>query len=255
MLTLADDGDPPGPGFGRPGSDGSTLGRLAGAAGALAHEGLETVLHPRHALKLAGTALEDAATLSKLLLPGSDRARRSKAISTSRTASHGQRRSSCGGSNAPPRRSTRPSTSARCRGHRRDSRLPPNARRPLDEVHALVPFNLRPPHEPLPRELGNHFGLILLALPVGVVDPVGRVNEVKRRMHVLKHSHEGAISYGILELMGRTPPLIEARLIDFFSAKGSMVLTNVPGPRHTLSVAGTPLRGVLAWAPCSGSVG
>jgi hypothetical protein len=74
-------------------------------------------------------------------------------------------------------------------------------------------------------------------------------------MDAIKHGHEGAISYGILELMGRTPPIVEARLIDYFSAKGSMVLTNVPGPRHHLSLAGTPLRGVLVWAPCSGSVG
>ena len=34
-----------------------------------------------------------------------------------------------------------------------------------------------------------------------------------------------------------------------------MVLTNVPGPRRAVSLAGTPLRGVLVWAPCSGSVG
>ena len=34
-----------------------------------------------------------------------------------------------------------------------------------------------------------------------------------------------------------------------------MVLTNVPGPRRRLSVAGAPLGGVLVWAPCSGSVG
>ena len=34
-----------------------------------------------------------------------------------------------------------------------------------------------------------------------------------------------------------------------------MVLTNVPGPRRALSVAGTPLGGVLVWAPCSGSIG
>jgi len=53
----------------------------------------------------------------------------------------------------------------------------------------------------------------------------------------------------------RTPVQLEERLIDFFSAKGSMVLTNVPGPRHRLWLAGTPLGGVLVWAPCSGSVG
>jgi diacylglycerol O-acyltransferase len=44
-------------------------------------------------------------------------------------------------------------------------------------------------------------------------------------------------------------------MIDFFSAKGTMVLTNVPGPRSTVTLAGAPVRGVLVWAPCSGSVG
>jgi WS/DGAT/MGAT family acyltransferase len=124
-----------------------------------------------------------------------------------------------------------------------------------DEVHALVPFNLRALDEPLPRELGNRFGLVVLALPVGIEDPVERTLEVKRRMDAIKHGHEGAISYGILELMGHTPAAVEGRLIDYFSAKGSMVLTNVPGPRRPLSVAGTRLAGVLVWAPSSGSIG
>jgi WS/DGAT/MGAT family acyltransferase len=123
-----------------------------------------------------------------------------------------------------------------------------------DEVHALVPFNLRALDEPLPRGLGNRFGLVVLGLPVGIEDPVERTLEVKRRMDAIKHGHEGAISYGILELMGHTPAAVEGRLIDYFSAKGSMVLTNVPGPRRPLSVAGTRLAGVLVWAPCSGSI-
>jgi WS/DGAT/MGAT family acyltransferase len=125
----------------------------------------------------------------------------------------------------------------------------------LDAVHALVPFNLRPLDRPLPPELGNRFGLVLLELPVSVADPVARLDVVKRAMDAIKHGHEGALTYEILGLMGRTPPIVEERLIDYFSAKGSMVLTNVPGPRRAVSVAGTPLRGVLVWAPCSGSVG
>ena len=55
--------------------------------------------------------------------------------------------------------------------------------------------------------------------------------------------------------MGRTPARVEARLVDFFSAKGTMVLTNVPGPRQAVTLAGTPVGGVLVWAPCSGGVG
>jgi diacylglycerol O-acyltransferase len=60
-------------------------------------------------------------------------------------------------------------------------------------------------------------------------------------MDAIKRAHDGPIA----------PSVLEQRLIDYFSAKGSMVLTNVPGPQHTLSVAGTPLGGVLVWAPCS----
>jgi len=125
----------------------------------------------------------------------------------------------------------------------------------VDDVHALVPFNLRPLDQPLPRELGNRFGLVLLNLPVGMEDAAARLAEVKRRMDEIKQSHEGALTYGILSLMGRTPGPVEQRLIDFFSAKGSLVLTNVPGPRRRLTLAGTPLGGVLVWAPCSGTVG
>jgi hypothetical protein len=118
-------------------------------------------------------------------------------------------------------------------------------------VHALVPVNLRPLDQPLPRELGNRFGLVLLG---GIEGPVARVVEVKHRMDAIKRGHEAVIAYAILKLIGRTPAPVEARLIDLFSSKGSLVLTNIPGPRRPLSLADAPLRGVLVWAPCSGSV-
>ncbi len=50
------------------------------------------------------------------------------------------------------------------------------------------------------------------------------------------------------------PAAIEQRLLELFSAAGSAVLTNVPGPREPVHLAGTPVRGVLVWAPTSGSV-
>ena len=124
-----------------------------------------------------------------------------------------------------------------------------------DDLHALVPFNLRPLDQPLPADLGNRFGLLILGLPVGLQAPLDRLRAVQERMGEIKRSHEGALAYGILGAIGRTPPAMEARLVDFFSAKGSMVLTNVPGPRSTVTFADVPVRGVLVWAPCSGSVG
>lgn len=126
---------------------------------------------------------------------------------------------------------------------------------PLDDVHAMVPFNLRPLDEPLPRDLGNRFGLVLLDLPVATGDARVRLRRAAGRMRKIKHSREGAVSYGILGAMGHAPTAVEALAVDVFSSKATMVLTNVPGPREPVTLAGVPLRGVLVWAPCSGAVG
>ena len=75
----------------------------------------------------------------------------------------------------------------------------------VDELRAIVPFNLRPLDEPLPRKLGNRFGLVLLPLPVGIGARRERLAEVKRRMDVIKRSPEGAFSFGVLSAIGLTP--------------------------------------------------
>lgn len=127
--------------------------------------------------------------------------------------------------------------------------------KPPGEIHAMVPFNLRPLDQPLPRELGNRFGLIELGLPIGIEDPRERLLEVKRRMDAVKRSREGAMSYGFLGAVGRAPSQVEALVIDLFSGASTLVLTNVPGPRSSVYLAGTPIAGVLPWAPSSGSIG
>ena len=72
----------------------------------------------------------------------------------------------------------------------------------VDELTAIVPFNLRPLDKPLPADLGNRFGLVSLRLPVGMGDRRARLREVHERMEEIKHSPEGAISYGVLEAIG-----------------------------------------------------
>ncbi len=122
-------------------------------------------------------------------------------------------------------------------------------------VRTLVPFNLRPLEEPIPRGLGNRFGLVFLTLPVDVEGPRERLRELSRRMAAIKNSHEGPVSYAVLKGIGMTPRRIERRIIDIFTAKASAMTTNVPGPREIVYLAGSPVRAVLVWAPVSGSVG
>ncbi|CAM3814082.1 DUF1298 domain-containing protein [Corallococcus sp. ZKHCc1 1396] len=126
---------------------------------------------------------------------------------------------------------------------------------PLRDVHALVPVNLRPLDEPVPRELGNRFGVVFLRLPVHLEDPRRRLREVAKRMEALKRSPEAVVTSGVLELLGRTPAALERAVVDVMGTKASLVATNVPGPRQPVSLAGARLDGLTFWVPQAGHVG
>jgi diacylglycerol O-acyltransferase len=121
------------------------------------------------------------------------------------------------------------------------------------DVRAAMPVNLRP----LARmsELGNHFGLIFLSLPLGVADPLARLAEVRRRSGLLRRSAEPVVVYGILRALGRVPLAVQRLVVKIFATKTTLVLTNVPGPRQTLYLAGKPIRDIFFWVPQSGHVG
>ena len=73
-------------------------------------------------------------------------------------------------------------------------------------------------------------------------------------MEVVKHSPEAAVSYGLLSGIGLTPADVEKQVIDFFTAKASAVMTNVPGPREPVHMAGVRVAGVIPWVPRSGDI-
>lgn len=126
---------------------------------------------------------------------------------------------------------------------------------PVDGLnfHAVVPVNLRPLDGPI--EFGNKFGLVFLALPIGVADVVERIAEVKRRMQELKQSPEAAALFTLLNAVGMAPSEIEQLLLILFGMKATGVMTNVPGPKEQLYLAGSPLEQVMFWVPQSGRLG
>jgi WS/DGAT/MGAT family acyltransferase len=124
-----------------------------------------------------------------------------------------------------------------------------------EDVHALVPVNLRPLDEPVPRELGNHFGVVFLRLPVHLEEPRRRLLELARRMGEVKRSPEAVLTFGALEVLGYAPAAVERELVDVFGSKATLVATNVPGPREAVSLAGTKLGGLTFWVPQAGHLG
>ncbi len=262
-ATVSDGLAPPAPAA--PGG-GGPLSPLVGAArtglhltraavGTAMHEGLEVLAHPRHTVDLLETARDGGQSLAKVLLTGAD----------ADTVLRGElgvaeRVTWCDPVELEDVRAIAKANGATINDvlvaamagalrrylQVRESLVP--------EIRATVPFNLRPVDEPLPRDLGNRFGLVTLPLPVGLDAPADRLAAVMRGMAAIKGSPEGAISYGVLGAIGLTPTQVEARLVNLFSAVGSTVMTNVAGPRETVYLAGSPVRGVLVWAPVAGNM-
>jgi diacylglycerol O-acyltransferase len=236
-----------------PGQAISAVRKLGGAA---IHEGTETLAHPDHLRELADTARHDVSTIAKLLaapadsptplsepLSGKRRIAWSSPLSLERIREASHRRQV----------TINDMLVTALAAALRDCLDAPGGL--PDEIHAMVPFNLRSLDDPVPAELGNDFALILLELPIGPAAPAERLREVNSRMEAIKRSHEAPIAYGLVGAIGLTPPWIEDRLIGFFTDKASLVVTNVPGPREQLHFAGVPIESVLVWAPCSGSLG
>lgn len=122
------------------------------------------------------------------------------------------------------------------------------------ELRAAVPVNLRPLDAPVPRALGNQFGLVFLQLPVHIEAPRDRLLVLKERMDAIKNSPEALVAFELLAALGTMPEALEHPLADYFGAKVSAVMTNVPGPRETLSLAGHDVAGLLFWVPQAGHV-
>ena len=239
---------------------GSAAHLVRASASRALHESFESLMHPRHVVQIGGAIAHevggDTRALFKLLTAGND----------ADTVLRGP----LGPQNRVAWSSEIPLADVKAIGRRHDATVNDvligavsgAVARYLDahgdggtQIHAMVPYNLRPLDEPIDPKLGNQFALVLLSLPTNEAGPEARVLAAKAEMDAIKRSREPAVAFGILSLIGLAPPRLEEQAVRIFSSETSLVLTNVPGPRRPVYVAGAKVAGVLPWAPCSGTLG
>lgn len=121
-------------------------------------------------------------------------------------------------------------------------------------IHVTIPFNLRPKDGPI-ETLGNQFGLTLVELPLQEGDPLKRFRKVKQALAEIKSSYQPMVTFGLLELFGHGPAVLEQFALETLSDKSSLVMTNVPGPTSPLTLAGAKVLQPLVWVPQSGHLG
>ena len=119
------------------------------------------------------------------------------------------------------------------------------------ETNFLVPISLKPIDMSLPKELGNHFAMVMFPMPLGITEVDALLGEVRSRMARIKNSAEAMMIFGVQRAVAETPQRISQNLTRFVANKSVGLLTNVPGPRAPIYLAGHKVAGILGWVPTS----
>lgn len=120
-------------------------------------------------------------------------------------------------------------------------------------LRAMVPVNLRGAHEA--EELGNHFGLVAIELPLAIANPLSRLYATRARMQARKESYQAMLTLTLLDAVGRAPQVVQEQLLGLLTSKATAVVTNVPGSPQARFFAGTRIDQELVWVPQAGDIG
>ncbi len=126
-------------------------------------------------------------------------------------------------------------------------------------VHTLVPVSVRSAGD---HTANNQVSGMIAALPVGIADPVERLQAIREQMAGLKDSHQAVAAGALVEMAGFAPPMLLS--MGLRTAIGVMrrmpqrsvntVTTNVPGPQIPLYACGCEMLEYLPFVPLSQGV-
>jgi WS/DGAT/MGAT family acyltransferase len=116
-------------------------------------------------------------------------------------------------------------------------------------LKAMVPVSVRAEVER--GALGNRVAAMWAPLPVGVVDPVERLELVREAMAGLKDSGQAVGAQMLTQLTGFAPPTIMAQAARLQARQRffNLVVTNVPGPQLSLYLLGRRLCAIYPMVP------
>jgi WS/DGAT/MGAT family acyltransferase len=123
-------------------------------------------------------------------------------------------------------------------------------------LRVLTPVNVR--REGERQALGNRVSMLLVEVPVGVSEPLHRLELVRKRTEALKRRQvaDGVESLG--DVMNSAPPMLQAflgRLPTPPNTLANMVCTNVPGPMIPLYSLGHRLQAHYPLIPLGWEMG
>ena len=118
-------------------------------------------------------------------------------------------------------------------------------------LRTLVPVSVRRPGER--GTLNNRVSAMFAELPVGIADPVARLQSIREQMQGLKESKQAVAGEVLTSMSGFAPPMLlalGARLASRIPQRSlNTGTTNVPGPQFPMYVAGRRLLESFPYIP------
>jgi WS/DGAT/MGAT family acyltransferase len=117
------------------------------------------------------------------------------------------------------------------------------------ELKAMVPVSVRP--QEARGALGNQVAAMMAPLPVGLDEPVARIERISEAMAHLKSGGQAVGAQVLTELTGFAPPNIMSQAARVVARQRmfNLVVTNVPGPQFPLYMMGRQLEGLFPMVP------
>lgn len=128
-------------------------------------------------------------------------------------------------------------------------------KQPLDKcIRIVVPVNLRKKEEKI--KVHNKIGMLSIELPVHIKSTKERIAYIVEKTELLKHSIEPVLIYNLLNVLADVIPTpLEQKFSDFIGTKIAGVVTNVPGPKSAIYMAGHKVKDMMFWVPQTSPLG
>ncbi len=128
-------------------------------------------------------------------------------------------------------------------------------KQPLDQcIRIVVPVNARKKGEPI--KVHNKIGMLSIELPVHLKKMEDRIIYIVGKTKALKHSIEPVLIYNLLHIVADViPQSIEQKFSNFLGTKIAGVVTNVPGPKEAIYLAGYKVKDIMFWVPQTNPLG
>ena len=114
-----------------------------------------------------------------------------------------------------------------------------------------MPINLR--HGEKGRKAGNQFAPVRFAIPVGLIDPLERMQEIRQRVGRERSEPSLPAMDVIAGALNRLPAAAATSAFGGMMKAVDFVTSNVPGPRFPVFVGGAQILGQIPFGPTSGA--